>query len=91
MTSKIDAKFYGDVFKVKNGERVPDTEYVVFLAKDTAFSNILPAYRAECLKLGSDPEQLAAVDRMMQRLADWRSANTNRLKVPDAAGEKLDG
>lgn len=89
--NKLDAKFSGVIFKIKDGSIVSDDEYVVFLAKDTAFANILPAYRAECVALGADQEQVAAVDRMMRRLRDWRQMNPTRLKVPDAKGEKLVG
>lgn len=88
---KLDAKFSGVIFKVKDGSIVGDDEYVVFLAKDTAFANILPKYRAECVSLGADQEQIAAVDRMIQRLRAWRLTNPDRLKVPDAKGEKLLG
>jgi hypothetical protein len=88
---KLDAKFYGEIRKVKDDSIVFDDEYVVFLAKDTAFANILPAYRAECVALGAEPEQVAAVDRMIDRLRAWRQANPSRLKVPDAKGEKLLG
>ncbi len=91
MSDKLDAKFSGVIFKIKDGSIVSDDEYVVFLAKDTAFANILPAYRAECVALGADQEQIAAVDRMMVRLRQWRQANPSRLKVPDAKGEKLVG
>lgn len=89
--AKLDAKFSGVIVKVKDGTIVSDDEYVVFLAKDTAFANILPTYRAECLDLGCDSEQLAAVDRLIERLRAWRQANPARLKVPDAKNEKLLG
>lgn len=88
---KLDAKFYGSIQKIKDDSFVPEDEYVVFLAKDTAFANILPAYRTECVALGADQEQIAAVDRMMERLRLWRMRNPTRLKVPDAKGEKLVG
>jgi hypothetical protein len=39
---KLDAKFYGDLRKVKDGSAVPDDEWAVFLAKDNAFAAILP-------------------------------------------------
>lgn len=90
-SAKLDAKFSGVIVKTKDGSIVGDDEYVVFLAKDTAFANILPLYRDECVALGADAEQIAAVDRMMRRLREWREANPTRLKVPDAAGEKLLG
>lgn len=91
MTTKMDAKFSGVIFKIKDGSIVPDDEYVVFLVKDTAFANILPAYWKECQRLGADQEQLDAVERMIGRAKLWRAVNPDRLKVPDAKGEKLVG
>lgn len=86
---KLDAKFYGVIVKAKDNSVVPEDEYVVFLAKDTAFADTMPTYRANCEKLGCDSEQLAAVDRMIERLTKWRASNHHRLKTPDAHGEKL--
>jgi|SRR6478735_1926941 len=86
---KLDAKFYGEIRKAKDGTRVPHDEYVVFLAKDNAFALTLPVYREKCLLLGADAEQIAAVDAMIERLNGWRAAHPDRLKVPDAAGEQL--
>jgi len=91
MTQKLDAKFSGVIFKIKDGSIVSDDEYVVFLAKDTAFYETLPTYRRKCIELGADQEQIAAVDRMIARATDWRHANPDRCKVPDAKGEKLVG
>ena len=42
---KLDKKFVGQITKVKDGSIVGEDEYVVFLAKDTAFASILPTYR----------------------------------------------
>lgn len=56
-TEKLDPKFAGVIFKVKDGTIVPDDEYVVFLAKDNAFAAILPLYRDKCAELGCDGEQ----------------------------------
>lgn len=88
---KLDAKFSGVIFKVKDGSIVPDDEYMVFLAKDNAFLPTLQFYRAECVRIGADKEHIAAVDRTIGRLMDWRSAHHHRLKIPDAKGEKLVG
>lgn len=85
----LDAKFVGEIRKVKDGGTVHPDEFVVFLAKDTAFAETLPVYRAKCAQLGCDQEQLDAVDRMIARLNHWRAMNPHRLKVPDARGEKL--
>lgn len=91
MMQPLDAKFYGVLHKVKDGSVVPPDEFVVFLAKDNAFAAILPAYRDKCVELGADAEQIAAVERMIERLKAWRADNPTRLKTPDARGEKLAG
>ena len=88
---KLDAKFSGVIFKVKDGSIVTDDQYMVFLAKDDAFPDTLNFYRAKCIGLGADQEHIAAVDRPIQRLKVWRAANILACKVPDAKGEKLVG
>lgn len=88
---KLDAKFSGVIFKVKDGTIVPDDEYMVFLVKDNAFAETLPFYRQKCVELGADQEHIAAVDRTIERLKRWRAGNPDRLKVPDAKGERLVG
>ena len=88
---KLDAKFYGDIRKVKDDSLLPEDEYVVFLAKDNAFPATVAFYRQECERLGADAEHLASVERMIERLTKWRADNPHRLKVPDAKGEKLAG
>lgn len=89
--AKLDAKFSGVIFKVKDGSIVPDDQYMVFLAKDQAFFNTLKFYREECIRLGADQEHIDAVNRTIDRLITWRLKNNDRLKVPDAKGELLVG
>lgn len=91
MSAKLDAKFSGVIFKVKNGSIVPDDQYMVFLAKDNAFYPTLLFYRDECIRIGADQEHIDAVNRTIERLIDWRRDNADLLKVPDAKGEKLVG
>jgi hypothetical protein len=86
---KLDAKFYGNIRKAKDDSLVPDDEYVVFLAQDNAFANILPVYRKDCAALGCDHEQLKAVDDLIARVDRWRADHPDRLKRPDASGERL--
>jgi hypothetical protein len=88
---KLDAKFRVDgvVRKVKDNSIVLEDEFVVFLAKDNAFHLMLPIYRATCEALGADEEQLAAVDRLIERVDMWRIENFRKCKVPDAKGERL--
>lgn len=86
---KLDAKFKGDVYKVKDNSFVQPDEWLVFLAKDNAFAAVLPLYREECVRRGCDAEQIAAVDRAIERVREWRESHPERLKNPDAAGERL--
>ena len=86
---KLDAKFYGEIRKVKDDSVVSEDEWVAFLAKDNAFAAILPAYLQKCIALKCDDEQIAAVRRMMDRVGAWRESHFSLLKNPDAAGEKL--
>jgi len=88
---KLDAKFYGIIHKVKDDSVVSCDEYVVFLAKDNAFAAVLPLYREKCVDLGCDQEQIAAVDRLIERVGEWRNSNLHRLKNPDAKRERLVG
>jgi hypothetical protein len=86
---KLDAKFHGSIFKVKDGTPVRDDEYIVFLAKDNAFAAILPDYLKKCEELGCDEEQLNAVRRLILRVRLWRAHFPEQLKNPDAVGERL--
>ena len=86
---KLDKKFIGPIVKVKDGTVVPDDQWVAFLAKDNAFYAILPAYRAKCVELGCDDEQINAVERMIDDVELWRQKNPSLCKNPDAKGEKL--
>ena len=89
--AKLDAKFSGVIFKVKNGSIVPDDQYMVFLAKDDAFLPTLKFYLGECQRIGADQEHLDAVVRTIERATAWRAANVLACKVPDAKGELLVG
>jgi hypothetical protein len=89
MLEKLDAKFYGEIRKVKNDTLVPDDCYMVFLAHDNVFALVLPIYRMICAIMGCDAEHIAAVDRTIERLHAWREQHPDKCKNPDAKGEKL--
>ena len=91
MANRLDAKFYGEIRKVKDGSVVPEDEYMVFLAHDNAFPFALSSYLAECHRLGADTEHIMSVERTIERVKAWREAHPDKLKVPDARGEKLQG
>jgi hypothetical protein len=84
---KMDKKFTGVIYKVKDGSIVPDDEWICFLVKDDAFAATLPTYLAKCIVLGADDVQIRLVEEMIDRVDEWRKNNPNRLKVPDADGE----
>lgn len=86
---KLDAKFYGEIRKAKDNSLVPDDQYVVFLAKDNAFAKLLPLYLIECRTQHCDKAQLDAVQAMIDRVNAWREANPDKLKTPDAEGERM--
>ncbi len=86
---RLDAKFYGEIRKVKDDSIVPENEYMVFLAKDDAFILALYAYRNICVSMNCDQEQIDAVDRGIYRAEQWRADNPTRCRKPDAKGEKL--
>ena len=86
---KLDAKFYGEIRKAKDDSVVPDDQYIVFLAKDTAFALVLPIYIEICKVLGCDQEQIDAITAVQGRVENWRIVNSEKCKLPDAAGEKL--
>lgn len=87
--TKLDAKFTGHIFKAKDGTMLDETEYVVFLAKDSAFLPTLKFYLEECKRQGADEDQLKAVVGLIERVVEWRSNFAYRCKVPDAAGELM--
>jgi hypothetical protein len=89
MIKKLDQKFYGDVYKAKDGSDVPDNQWVVFLAKDDAFALTMPTYLENCKKLGCDAEQIAAVERLIANIHEVRAGQPGRNKKPDAEGEAL--
>jgi hypothetical protein len=89
MIRKLDQKFYGTIFKAKDDTEVSQNEWVVFLAKDDAFVLTLPTYLENCIKLGCDDAQIAAVERLMENINAVRDAAPRRNKKPDAAGEAL--
>lgn len=88
---KLDAKFYGEIRKVKNNTIVPEDQYVVFLIKDNAFWQAVQSYHSICVINGCDKEHCESVERMIERGRKWREENKHLCKWPDARGEKLNG
>jgi hypothetical protein len=89
MIRKLDLKFYGTIFKAKDGSEVPQSQWVAFLAQDDAFVMTLPTYLENCIKMGCDDAQIAAVERLMANVNEVRRADPARNKKPDAVGEAM--
>jgi hypothetical protein len=79
---KLDGKFGGTIFRMCDAERIPEDCWMIFTAYDDAVPATLEFYRDECARLGCDPEQLAAVERLMQRVTDYRLANPTKSRNP---------
>lgn len=86
---KLDKKFYGDIYKAKDGTRVPDDEYIVFLAHDNAFASIVHRYAQACEDLGCDEDQIRGARELVIRIARWRAEHVDKCRLPDAKGESL--
>lgn len=80
---KLDLKFHGTIIKNKDGTVVPDDQWVCFLAKDNAFPSTLLFYLEKCKELGAGAEQIASVEKLIEKVQTWRAANPELCKVPD--------
>ncbi len=86
---KLDRKFYGELRKMKDDSLVPEDQWVAFLVKDNAFAALVQGYPMKCIELDCDAEQIAAAAVLVERINEWRGENQDKLKKPDAAGERL--
>lgn len=79
----IDRKFKIHARSVASGNTHSEDDAVLFLAKDTAFLMTLPTYLDNCKKVGAGPDQIKAVELMIDRVKDYRAAHPHLVKVPD--------
>jgi len=79
---RLDGKYYGTLRKLLDGATLPD-DWVVFRAKDDAFAAILPLYRDKCVEVGSPQEQVTEIDKLIDRVSEWRKANADKCRAPD--------
>jgi hypothetical protein len=81
---KLDGKFHGMIARDRDGKIEPPDSFIVFVARDNALVPTLEFYLRECEKIGAGLEQLEAVARLICRVKDWRLANVEKCKTPDA-------
>lgn len=80
---KLDGKFYGRIYREKDGTEVPPDEFIVFLAKDRALIPTLNFYLGECEALGCESAQLVAVKELIARADQWQLSHLDQMKLPD--------
>lgn len=80
----LDGKFHGRIFRNLDNTEVPSDRWMAFMAYDNALPATLAFYRQECERIGAGEEQLAAVDRLIHRVAEYRRLHPETHKVPDA-------
>ena len=80
----LDRKFSGTIVRNKDQRNIPVDQWIVFLAKDDAVLPTLIFYREECEKLGAGREQIDGIADLITRVRNWRIANPDQCKIPDA-------
>jgi len=89
MSNKLDQKFYGDIYKAKDGSLVDPSEYIIFLAHDGAFIKAIDDYPYWCEQLGCDQNQINLANKLLENIEKWRNENPDKCHRPGVAvGEK---
>ena len=86
---KIDGKFFGEIYKNKDGSKVPEDQWIVFLAKDNAVPPMLTFYLAACMEIGADSHHINAVSALKDRVRKWREENPELCKIPDTEVDEI--
>jgi hypothetical protein len=86
---RLDSKVHGQLIRNRDGQPIPEDEFVVFRPADNALVDTLKFYRAKCAELGADLAQLKAVDSLIERVLLWRQQHPERCKVADVEPGEL--
>lgn len=76
-------KYAGEVWKVDDGESIPDGEWILFRVKDRALPATLFHYHQICLHLGASRDYLDGILALADRVEEWQLAHPDEVKVPD--------
>ncbi len=79
----IDRKFVITATSRVSGKMYSENNAVLFLAKDKAFLLALPTYLEKCKEVGAGPDQIKAVELMIQRVEQYQTNNPTLVKIPD--------
>jgi len=83
---KMDHKYVckGDgIFNVNTGLVVPEDEWIVFRAKDTAVPMMLEFYRQACKDLGCNNNHIRSIEDLINRVDNFQDKHPERCRVPD--------
>ncbi len=86
----IDQKFNFYGFSKHSGKPYSQVDAVMFLARDPAFLDSLPAYRLACVARGASEHQLKSIDLLTERVRLFQESNPSQVKVADVDPEKED-
>jgi hypothetical protein len=86
---RMDSKVHGTLIKNKNGQEIPEDEFVVFRPADNAVPAMLVFYRDLLINQGASAEQVSAVLALESRVQVWRQAHPERCKVADVEPGEL--
>ena len=76
----IDRKFVFEATNPCNGKKYTNRNALVLCAKDLAVPAALEAYKAECVKLGSNPEHIESIGLLIERVKQYQLVERH---VPD--------
>ncbi len=79
----IDRKFTIRAVAHKSKKCYTEDNAALFLAKDKAFLLALPFYLEKCKEVGAGPDQIKAVELMIERVRKFQEENPAEVKVPD--------
>jgi hypothetical protein len=86
---RLDSKVHGILIKNKDGQVIPEDEFIVFRPHDNAVPRMLQFYHQELTAHGASVEQLRAVLDLRHRVDAWRKAHPDRCKVADVEPGEL--
>ena len=86
---RLDSKVHGTLIKNKNGQEIPEDEFIIFRPHDNAVPQMLDYYCSLLELQGASKEQVGAVMDLQARVASWRAQHPKRCKVADVEPGEL--